>query len=232
MKFCPNCGKALSLDAVRCSCGTYVSENPQSAQKTSTSSAETKKSGVRMGKYQLTIWDIAFIFICNISFTVIIVDAITGNSVWSPYVVLTLLTVYFLAFACAAGSMRKLFSRYRNAVLFLNLVSGIFGLIVKDMRWANDYFIPCNTILAGTAFLLMLFHKDISARHVFLATILLLLESTAQFVLYLFGVIGQTDISKIFVILAFCLNLMTLGNIAFLYFTKLRYHAENSRWWR
>ncbi len=232
MKFCPNCGKALNLDAVRCSCGTYVGENAQTAQKTSTSSAGNKKSAVRVGKYRLTVWDIAFILICNICFTAVIVDVVTGKSVWSPYLVLGLLTVYFLTFACCAGSMRKLFSRYRNAVLLLNLVCGIFGLCVKDMRWMNNYFIPCNTILAGTVFLLMLFHKDISARHVFLATILLLLESTVQFILYLCAVIGQTDISKIFVILAFCLNLMTLGNIAFLYFTKLRYHAENSRWWR
>lgn len=232
MKICPKCGRVADEDAVRCFCGTDLSSIRK--EEARTSSAHT---GVNMkitvGHYTLTIWDIVFILLCNLSFVLIIVDLLTGaGTPWSPYIVLGLYTVYFLAFACTAGSVKRFYSRYRNAVLLLNLIGGIFGLILKDMRWVNNYFIPCNGILAATAFLLMLFHKDISAKHVFWSTLLLLMENGIQFILFLCKVIGQTQVSKILIILALCLNLMILVNLAFLYFTRFRTHVERNRWWK
>ena len=230
MKTCPNCGKNVDNDAVRCSCGADLS-GAQSQH--STTKPVSERSYAKIGRYKMTIWDIAFLFICNISFVLIIVDLVLGGISWAHFIVLGLFTVYFFAFACSSKNVRKLLSRYRNAVLLINFISGLFGLIMKDkMLWANNYFIPCNLILAGFVFLLLLFHKDISAKNVFYSTMLLLTQSLTQLILYACGVIGQDKIPEILIILAFGLNLMTLTNIAFLYFTKFKNHvAEKFHWW-
>lgn len=231
MKICPKCGRVADEDAVRCFCGTDLGSIRKEETKTSASGSGINMK-ITVGHYTLTLWDIAFILLCNLSFVLIVVDLLTGKGAWCPYIILTLYTVYFLAFACTAGSVKRFHTRYRNAVLLLNLLGGIFGLISHDMRWINNYFIPCNSMLAAVAFLLMLFHKDISAKHVFWSTLLLLVENGIQFILFLCGVVGQTQVSKIFIVLALCLNLMIFVNLAFLYVTKFRTHVERNRWWK
>ena len=240
MKKCPNCGKVVDNDAVRCSCGANVSDAPQTNEDVTVTTAP---SSTKRGKYQMTMWDVLLLIICNISVTVIIVNVILGPAYWCHYVVLGLFGTYFLAFAIASRSIKKFLSRYRNAVLLLNFIAGMFGLFLpgNEMKWANNYFIPCNLILAGFVFLLLLFHKDISARTVIFSTVFLLLQSTTQLILFGFkqigyqsvdGVLQLMKVPQILIILAFTLNLMTLINIIFLYVTKFKNSVvEKFRWW-
>ena len=229
MKICPKCGRVAEDDAVRCFCGTDLGSIRKEKAKTSASGVNKR---INVGYYSLTVWDIAFILLCNLSFVLIVVDLLTGKGAWCPYIILGLYCVYFLSFAFTADSVKQFHGRYRNAVLVLNLLAGIFGLAVNNMRWMNNYFIPCNSILAAVAFLLLLFHKDISAKHIFWSTLFLLLENGIQFFLFLGGYVGQTQVSKIFIILSLCLNLMLFVNMAFLYFTKFRSQVERNRWWK
>lgn len=229
MKICPKCGRLAEDDAVRCFCGTDLGSIRKEKAKTSASGVNKR---INVGHYSLTVWDIAFILLCNLSFVLIVVDLLTGKGAWCPYIILGLYCVYFLSFAFTADSVKQFHGRYRNAVLVLNLLAGIFGLAVNNMRWMNNYFIPCNSILAAVAFLLLLFHKDISAKHIFWSTLFLLLENGIQFFLFLGGYVGQTQVSKIFIILSLCLNLMLFVNMAFLYFTKFRSQVERNRWWK
>lgn len=232
MKICPKCGRVADEDAVRCFCGTDLGSIKREETKTSSAGSGVNMK-ITVGHYTLSVWEIVFILLCNLAFVLIVVDLLTGPGAWCPYIVLGMYTVYFLAFACTAGNIKRFHARYRNAVILLNLIGGIFGLVLKnDMLWVNNYFIPCNSIIAATAFLLMLFHKDIYAKHVFWSSLLLLVETGIQFILFLFDVIGQTQVSKILIILALCLNLMILVNLAFLYFTKFRTHVERNRWWK
>ena len=246
MKNCPNCGKLLEDDAVRCACGTHQFEDAYSvasvAELTEVSrpgeNKETRdekeiKRIEREERYQLTPWNVIFVFICNLSATLVVIDVLTKGIPWSYFVVPALIFGYFVVFALSSRSAKKFFSRYRNGVLILNTVCGILCFILQDKeKLANNYFIPCNLIIAGIIFMLLLCSKEISSKTVFISMLLLTWQSFVQFFLLMFRITDTPTISIILISLAFLLNLN--GSIStFVLFAKKfrRKKSEKFCWW-
>ena len=99
-------------------------------------------------------------------------------------------------------------------------------------KLANNYFIPCNLIIAGIIFMLLLCSKEISSKTVFISMLLLTWQSFVQFFLLMFRITDTPTISIILISLAFLLNLN--GSIStFVLFAKKfrRKKSEKFCWW-
>lgn len=236
MKKCPKCGLPVGTYFAVCpKCGASIPTDEESAQEAFPS--HTKKIVFKLGNIRFGVWDLLFLLLCNLSFALILINVLVGNESWCQYPVLGLFTVYFFAFACAAGTLKRFLTRYRNAILMLNFVAGIFELILRAidqtaLQWVFDYFIPCNLILGCIVMLLLLLHPTISVRNVLFSIALLFIQSTTQLILMLVGVTAAERVPTILVSIAFGVNLISLINLAFLYLIKFRNQVtETFRFW-
>jgi len=231
---CPNCGLPVANLNVCPMCGASLSGN--AAEKPQKEVAEKEESGVKsvihLGSYRLSVWDFIFITICNLSIILIIINVIVGGVVWCHYPVFTLFSVYFLAFACAAKSVRRFIVRYRNAVVILNLLYGLFGFIFRmsteiSFSWTYDYFIPCNLICANIVLLSMCFVKAVPIRNILFSVVLILPQSILQFIFMLTDLTAIGRVPQILASIAFAINILTVGNLVFLYFIKYKNTIED-----
>lgn len=241
IKKCPSCGLPVAGLSVCPMCGRRLDQDesrrpePNGAEQFF-SDGESVRKAVRP-----TGWDMAFIIICNLSFVAILVNAIVGGPGWCHYPVFGLFTVYFILFSCFSGSFRRFLTRYRNSVLFLNLLAGIFQIVCKaaypgqeEFNWAFDYFIPINILVACIVELSVMPFQKTLMRNIIFSVFMFLGQSIIQFCLMLFGVTVTPDsyVPKILVISAFGVNLITALNLVFLYFIKYRDMAiEKFRFW-
>lgn len=239
IKKCPHCGIPVANYSVCPMCGKRVEDNDaQSAEgKTVNSKNLIDKCILRVGNIKFGIWDLLFILICNLSFILVLINVLIGGKGWCQYPVFGLFSGYFIAFACGAGNIRRFLTRYRNAVVFLNFVAGIFDIVYRfidstAMGWAFDYFIPVNLISACIVILFLLLHPNISVRSVLFSLIILLVQSIIQLILRLCGVTAHEHIPCILVTIAFGVNLLSVINLVFIYFIKYRNCVEETfRFW-
>lgn len=234
MKKCPNCGLPVGSLEVCPMCGTNLrSENDKGSENRfyeSGSDNNQTRTGVRycaFSKIRLSVWDICFIAVCNVSVVLMLINAILGGDCWCGIPVFALFGSFFFAFAAAAGSLKKFLTRYRNAVLILNLIAGILFAVYRicgkaDFDWTLNYFIPINLLLSCMIMLSLLFCKNIQVKTVMLSSFLVLFQSISQFLLMLFGISAANEISRILAACAFGVNFLTTINLAFLYFIKYR----------
>lgn len=222
MNRCPNCGHIISDDYEYCTeCGAKI----------------PKRETVKVGNLRFTFWDIAFIFICNLSFVLIIVNVIIGGQCWCLYPVLGMFTAYFIAFSCAARSAKKFLTRYRNTVIFLNFIAGAFALICNSLNagnteWIFSYFIPINIIVACTVMLFMLLNRNVYMRNVLLSILMLFVQSLTQFILMLAHVTANGHVPQILVSIAFGMNVISVVNLVFLYLIRYKNHVvDKFRLW-
>lgn len=222
MKRCPNCKQVMSEDCDFCpECGTKM----------------PKHTSVTLGNMRFTFWDIAFILVCNFSFVLIIVNVIVGGECWCHYPVLGMFAAYFLAFSCAAHTAKRFLTRFRNTIISLNFISGVFALICNSLGtgntfWVFDYYIPISIIVACTTMLFLLLSREIYMRHVLLSILMLFVQSLTQFILMLCHVTANAYAPQILVSVAFGINVISLVNLVFLYMIKYKNHVvEKFRLW-
>lgn len=274
-KNCPVCGMPVSLWAKTCpTCGaktdmteeevyggsfnaseengtreenTYQTQNGLNTQPRYSAQKKKEKAPfeIKFGIFRITFWDLALLLVCNLSFLSIIINAVIGGFCWCPFVTLALFLGYYIASISASKDVKKFIKRYRTAVFFLNLISGIFSIAVRalkqpQMDWATDYFIPLNLIVTSILFLLLLFNKNMPMRSVVFSTSLLVPQS---FTLLVFMIIcqlvpsgwlgiGLDKVPQVLIILAFAINVLILVNILVLYIFKVKNKAvEKIRWW-
>lgn len=236
---CPSCGLPVAGLSVCPVCGRRLDPEPEARPKSDGpeqffSDGESVKKAVRP-----TGWDMAFIIICNLSFVAILVNAIVGGPCWCHYPVFGMFSLFFILFSCFSGSFRRFLTRYRNSVLFLNLLAGIFQIVCNaaypeqgGFNWAFDYFIPINILVACIVELSVMPFKKVLMRNIIFSVFMFLGQSIIQFCLMLFGVTASEYIPRILVISAFGVNLITALNLVFLYFIKYRDMAiEKFRFW-
>lgn len=234
MKKCPDCGLPVGDYFKTCpKCGATVGDGADAVE----GGTRAKSAASKTGNMRLGVWDLLFLLLCNISFVLIMVNVFTGASCWCHYPVLGLFALCFFAFACAAKTAKRFLTRFRNAVFILNFVAGAFGLVLRaadgdSASWAFDYFIPCSLMLGCIVMLLLTLHPGIPVRNVLFSLALLFLQSTVQFIFMLVGLSAAERISKILIAVAFGVNLLSLIDLAFLYFIKFRNKVtETFRLW-
>lgn len=231
LRRCRNCGLPIGGLNVCPACGAKA-ENESDFDNRSGSfkdDAEIKDVAKRfkVGAIVLSAWDIAFIVLCNVSLVAILINAVTGGQAWCAYPVIGAFTVYFFAFACASKTAGRFLTRYRNAVLFMNLACGIFGIIFSangsvDLSWTFDYFIPINIFVACNVMLCWIPTKKIPMRNILISSAMIMSQSIVQLILMLAGVTATGQIARILVYSAFGVNALTTINLTFFYFIKYR----------
>lgn len=219
---CNNCGVLNSENGEYCcNCGTKL----------------PKPVMVKLGGFKFSIFDIIFIIICNISFVLVVINLIVGGECWCHYPVIGLYFIYFIAFSCAARTTKRFLTRYRNTVMMMNFICGVFALICNALHtgntfWVYDYFIPCNIIAACLVMVLLLIRKDIYMRNVLISVFMLSFQSLVQFIFMLCKLTAQGNVSQILSSVAFGLNVITLVNLIFLYIIKYKNNVvEKFRIW-
>lgn len=230
MKKCPNCGLPVAGMQVCPVCGTripYGNEQKSGDTQFFSGAKQKAKSAMPNEKIRLGAWDVAFIILCNVSLVCSLINLIMGGICWCHYPVCLSFSAYFIAFACASGSLKKFLTRYRNAVLVLNIIYGLFNLVCNaagqgNLSWAFDYFIPVNLLVANTVILCLIPCQSVPGRNITITAVMLLSQSVLQFVLMAIGLTAIDKLPRILVSCAFGVNLITSINLIFLYFVKYR----------
>ena len=234
---CPVCGSNTNMTEEEVYGGSFSADSIPTERSTYARPRFGKKEGkkaptLNLGLFRLTLWDLAFILICNASLVSIIVNAITKGYCWSYWVTFGSFVAFFIAFASASGSAKKFLSRYRNGIFEINLICSAFRLVLNFVgnpvaEWLTNYFVPCNIIVSCVVFTVLLAFQ-VSPRKIIGAIASLLPQSLLQFILMFVGqhyikfqFTGGTA-SEILVIVAFGLVVLTLINVTILYFAKLK----------
>lgn len=239
---CPGCGYNAGAEAPRRDFGSgqFRQESPQRVQAEEV--REKAKAYAEKTKVHLTVWDILFLILCNVSIVLIVVNASIGGIFWSPYAVLGLIATYFFAFSCASKTWRRFLTRFRNMILVLNLATILFELIAlafsaAERQFATEFlslFIPCATLLASCAILCFLASKDVPVRSVLLSLVLLLPCVLIQLI-FSYVPIPYTSGLKVYTVLiwtAFGVTLVSIVNLVIIYFVKYRDKVvETFRFW-
>ncbi len=244
IKKCPNCGLPVGGLNVCPACGTRLDEGVDESENqffyASGNQDKTKKiieeHKNTLSKIRLSVWDICFIAICNVAVVLMLINGILGGECWCGIPVFALFGGYFFAFAVAAGSLKRFLTRYRNAVLVLNLIAGILFAVYRfcgknDFDWVN-YFVPINILSSCIVMLFLLLGKNIQLKNVMISSVFILGQSILQFLLMLVGISALGTVQRILSSCAFGVNFLTVINLSFLYFIKYRnVISEKFRFW-
>lgn len=225
IKKCPNCGLPVGNLSVCPACGKEVAEgeNPNRDE----GYKRKVKTLLNIGNVRLGVWDVLFLIVCNISVVLLIVNVAAGGYYWSPYPVLALNVVYFIAFACASKSFKKFLTRYRNAVFILNALAAVFRLAAlafegQTALWLFDYFVPVNLIVACITLTGIAAAESVSMRSVLFSFIILFPQSAVQFILALCKITAGSRLALVLICVAFGLNLVSIINFVIIYIAKYR----------
>ncbi len=231
LKRCRNCGLPIGGLGVCPSCGAKADEDSESDKSANAFGNKAEISFIarkfKIGELSLSAWDIAFIILCNVSLVAILINAVIGGKTWCAYPVIGAFTVYFFSYACSSKTAGRFLTRYRNAVMFMNFVCGILGLMFSasesiEMGWTFDYFIPVNIFVSCNVILCLILTKKVPMRNILISSALIMIQSIAQLILMLFGVTATGQVAQILVYSAFGVNALTTINLTFFYFIKYR----------
>lgn len=230
IKKCPNCGLPVAGLEICPVCGTRVNAKTSGACNASNESRGqelTEEQKRAFSKIRLSAWDICFIAVCNVAVVLALINVILGGVCWCGAPIFAIFTAFFIAFAIGSGSVKKFLTRYRNAVLLLNLIAGLLFAAYRicgktDFDWSFDYFIPINILIACTVMLVLLSFKSIQVKTIAISSCIILSESILQFFVMVFGIAATSEVSRILAACAFGVNFLTAINLAFLYFIKYR----------
>lgn len=233
---CPVCGSNVNMTEEEVYGGSFSADSIPvehlNRERPRFNDKKKKKFTLNFGIFRLTLWDLAFVLICNISLVSIIVNAIVKGYCWSYWVTFGCFAAFFIAFASASGTAKKFLSRYRNGIFVINLICTVFRIVLNiqsspEAAWLMHYFIPCNLIVSCVVFTVLLAF-NVSPRKVIGAVASLLPQSLLQFILFLlpdrwaWAQVTGGVVSEIFVIVAFGLVVLTLINVTILYLAKLK----------
>lgn len=234
LKKCPKCGiPIVGLD--KCPiCGYDNNSTTYSYTHQETTVNVNNGSNKR---FNLTIWETSLLICANVSVISIIVNLILGGIFWSLYTTLAIFSIYFLMFTCWANNIKKFLTRFRNSIFLLNAILFIIFAISKIIKDDTvyvliNYYVPINLIVANTVAILLLTNAKISVASVMHALFMMLVQSITLFIIYLTGFSNPSTLSKILIIVALGVNLITVINIAFIRVSRIRNNVnEVFKWW-
>lgn len=235
VKKCSKCGMPVGNLQICPSCGARVQNDYSRVENQPIDFFEDdiKKDG----KLKMNSWDIGIIILSNLSLIAIIINLILGGEFICRYPILGMFFLYFMCFTFTSKSFSKFVTRFRNTIFILNFIVIVFAIIIKLIAplssfWDINYYAPISLIFANTLLVSLLAVKKVSFISVLYSVLIFLSQSISLLIILLIGITNPSIVSRILIISAFGINVLTVANMFLLKNIKFRHQVqERFNWW-
>lgn len=182
---------------------------------------------VRIGNIEVRLFDLIFIILCNLSFILIIINAIIRDTFWCHYPILAFFYVYTIAFAASAGYAKGFLARFRNGMFALNFLVSAAGTLYNlfnevDNFFIFNWFLPISFIVTCIVMIVTTFFKTVKLSQLMLSLIIIFPQVLTLFIITLVGVTQADSTATILVSIAFALYIVVFIDCAFIYLLRFR----------
>ncbi len=232
---CSKCGMPIGNLRVCPSCGEKVQDEYCSIENQSRDFVE--KTMKKEAKLRMNGWDIGIIVLANLSLIAVIINLILGGEFICRYPILGMFFIYFMCFTCASKSFSKFVTRFRNTIFILNCIVIVFAIIIKLIAplssfWDINFYAPISLIFANTLLVCFLAVKKVSFTSVLYSVLIFLSQSISLLIILLIGITNPSVASRILIISAFGVNVLTVVNMFLLKNIKFKHQInERFNWW-
>ncbi|MGN0819622.1 MAG: hypothetical protein ACI4M6_04390 [Christensenellaceae bacterium] len=188
--------------------------------------------------------NVCFLMAINVSFVLLMINAVTGKTLWAPYPIMVLLGLCALVNALCSKSIKKFVSKLRNGLFILQFVAWIVGAVLiiskrnnTQLDWIFSYFTPLSSVAMILFIMVVTFLGKIDLKSVIGSLVLYLFVTAVPLLYLLFIKISQItpmpdlafpdQLAVIIMTSAFGVTFLSLVDIGYIYLTNYKEFPEN-----
>lgn len=233
VKRCQKCNSIIPEGDVCPCCSTNIHEE------------ENKGGYMKDLPKHSSVVNVCFLMAINVSFVLLMINAVLGKTLWAPYPIMGLLGVCTIVNALFSKSVKKFVAKLRNGLLILQFVAWIVGAVLiianlsnAQLDWIFSYLTPVSSVIMILFIMVVTFIGKIDLKSV-IGSLLLYLFVTAVPIVYLLfikltHVTPMPDLtmpSQLAIIVmtsAFGVTFLSLVDIGYIYLTNYKEFPENN----